>query len=90
MTNENEKFSTNDLQMMMSVIDVCSERGAFKGDELYVVGTLRQKLSNFIESITPATLTPTSSPETSEVEFSEESNPPDAVDGTTTEDMDDQ
>jgi hypothetical protein len=38
----------------LQVIDVCSERGAFKGAELTDVGILRDKLYAFIEANKPA------------------------------------
>ena len=38
-----------DIQNMVSLIDVVSQRGAFKGEELYDVGTLRNRLVGFIE-----------------------------------------
>lgn len=38
----------NDIITMVNIIDTCSERGAFKGNELAVIGTLREKLANFV------------------------------------------
>lgn len=43
----------NDLSAMVQVIDVVSERGAFKGNELEVVGILRGRITRFIEANKP-------------------------------------
>ena len=37
-----------DIVMCVQIIDLCSQRGAFKGDELETIGGLRTKLSNFV------------------------------------------
>jgi hypothetical protein len=37
-----------DISAMVQVIDVVSKRGAINGDELVPVGTLRQKLVDFL------------------------------------------
>jgi hypothetical protein len=38
-------LNLHDLSMMVKIIDACTERGSFKGNELLVIGTLREKLS---------------------------------------------
>lgn len=43
-----------DMVTMVNVIDVCAERGAFKGNELAVVGQLREKLAAFVKENQPA------------------------------------
>ena len=43
-----------DMVTMVNIIDVCSERGAFKGNELSVVGQLREKLAAFVKENQPA------------------------------------
>jgi len=43
----------NDLSAMVQVIDVVSERGAFKGNELESVGVLRGRIIRFIEANRP-------------------------------------
>jgi hypothetical protein len=48
MNTENE-INLNDFATVVNVIDVCTQRGAFKGDELLVIGSLRQKFSNIVE-----------------------------------------
>lgn len=47
-------ITINDIIMMVNIIDACSERGAFKGNELASVGTLRDKLANFVRENQPA------------------------------------
>lgn len=37
-------LTQSDLQLLVSIIDVCATRGAFKGEELLNVGQLREKL----------------------------------------------
>lgn len=46
-------ISLNDLQMLVNIIDVCTKRGAFQGDELLPVGQVREKLAAFIKMNTP-------------------------------------
>jgi len=43
------KISVQDMIDVVKVIDACSERGAFTGDELLPVGTLRSKIVKFVE-----------------------------------------
>lgn len=50
--NNEPSISINDINLALQVIDVCSERGAFKGGELKDIGILRNKLYNFIEANT--------------------------------------
>ena len=40
-----------DLQGLVSLIDVASSRGAFRGAELSAVGTLYTKLATFLQQI---------------------------------------
>lgn len=49
MTEETPQIDINDIVFMVNLIDVCTKRGAFEGTELKTVGTLREKLSTFIE-----------------------------------------
>jgi len=50
-------INLNDMVTMVTIIDACTERGAFKGNELMIVGTLREKLANFINANQPKTET---------------------------------
>lgn len=43
----------SDMITMVNIIDACTERGAFKGNELITVGTLREKLANFVRANQP-------------------------------------
>jgi hypothetical protein len=55
MNNEQSQISLNDFAMVISIIDACSERGAFRGNELTVIGQLREKFAMFIKANTPET-----------------------------------
>lgn len=50
-------INLNDMITMVNIIDACTERGAFKGNELVTVGTLREKLANFVRVNQPKTET---------------------------------
>jgi hypothetical protein len=45
-------LNITDLAAIRSIIDVASQRGAFKAGELEAVGKIYNKLNNFIESVT--------------------------------------
>ena len=60
-TNESEKqladqptvkpsLGINDLKACLQVIEICSQRGAFKAEELTGVGTLYQKVALFVQA----------------------------------------
>lgn len=40
----------NTLQTIKNILDICSQRGAFKGEEMLHVGSVYQKLVEEIES----------------------------------------
>lgn len=46
-------ITLQDMAIMINVIDVCSERGAFKGAELATVGQLREKIAVFVKKNQP-------------------------------------
>lgn len=46
-------INLSDMITMVNIIDACTERGAFKGNELITVGTLREKLANFVRANQP-------------------------------------
>ena len=46
-------LNLNDLVAIVKIIDVASERGAFKGAELSSVGAIRDKVTAFVDSQTP-------------------------------------
>lgn len=51
--NTSVGLSLNDLGAMIRVIDVCSKRGAFEGNELTQVGALRDRVVAFLEANAP-------------------------------------
>jgi len=46
-------LSLSDLQGAVQVIDLASQRGAIRGEEMSAVGALRDRLSRFVESAAP-------------------------------------
>lgn len=47
---EEPVINVQDLAECVNMIDLCSERGAFKGTELSAVGALRQRLVVFLNA----------------------------------------
>jgi hypothetical protein len=45
-------LNVTDLAALRSIIDVASQRGAFKAGELEAVGKIYNKLNSFLESVT--------------------------------------
>jgi len=45
-------LNVNDLAALRSIIDVATQRGAFKAPELEAVGKAYNKLNSFLESVT--------------------------------------
>jgi hypothetical protein len=48
------EITIHDLNAMKNVIEMCSQRGAFKPAEMVAVGTLYSKLDQFIKAVTAA------------------------------------
>jgi len=46
-------LSLQDLSSVLKIIDICSERGSFKGSELEAVGALRGRLQAFVAANAP-------------------------------------
>jgi hypothetical protein len=46
-------INLNDIRNMLSVIDACAVRGAFKPEEMEGVGALRNKVAAFVEANIP-------------------------------------
>lgn len=44
------QMGLNDIRACVSIIDICTKRGAFNGEELADVGTLRNKLAEFVNA----------------------------------------
>lgn len=61
-------ISLQDLAGAVAVIDLCSERGAFKGPELEYIGKLRGRLAEFVKANTPAEQQPTTETEEGQAE----------------------
>lgn len=62
MENDNtapSNITLQDMVTMVNIIDVCSERGAYKGNELAVIGQLREKLAAFVKQHQPVDETTT-------------------------------
>jgi len=54
-TGEGEAtISIGDIRGVISIIDICAQRGAYKGEELEAVGALRKRFADFIAQVTPA------------------------------------
>jgi hypothetical protein len=47
------QLSLNDFALVINIIDACTERGAFKGNELAAIGQLREKFVAFVKANTP-------------------------------------
>lgn len=47
------QLSFADIGAIVSIIDICSKRGAFEGTELEQVGMLRRRVSEFLDSVAP-------------------------------------
>jgi|TARA_X000001382_G_scaffold100279_1_gene74814 hypothetical protein len=47
------EINLNDLAVVLQIIDVCSKRGAFEGNELKDVGTLRERIATFVNARMP-------------------------------------
>jgi hypothetical protein len=48
---EDMDLSLNDLNAMKVIIDIASSRGAFKPNEMAVVGTTYNKLTGFLDNV---------------------------------------
>ncbi len=54
MTEEQQpQLTLNDFALVINIIDACTERGAFKGNELAAIGQLREKFVAFVKANTP-------------------------------------
>lgn len=48
------ELNINDLQNIRAIIDTASRRGAFGGAELTAVGSVFDRLNNFLNAVAPA------------------------------------
>lgn len=46
-------LTVNDLQALKTIIDVCTQRGAFRANELANVGAVFNRLTAFLDHIAP-------------------------------------
>jgi len=53
--NNDTGLTIRDLAQVVEIVKVCSARGAFRADELSGVGLLYDRLSSFLQSVTPPT-----------------------------------
>ena len=51
---EDTSISLNDLQVLANIVDLASQRGAFRGNELTQVGAVFDKLSAFLAQVAAA------------------------------------
>jgi len=49
-----DSISLNDLQVLANIVDLASQRGAFRGNELTQVGAVFDKLSAFLQQVAAA------------------------------------
>ena len=52
--NNEPQISLADFSAALQVIDVCTQRGAFRGEELSSVGQLRDRINAFVKHHAPA------------------------------------
>ena len=50
----NENLTIADLQPIVNIIDTATQRGAFRANELKVVGSAYEKTTAFLESVSEA------------------------------------
>ena len=51
MENNSPQITITDLDALKNIIDLASSRGAFRGAELSQVGTVYDKLTQFLDSV---------------------------------------
>ena len=51
---EDNSISLNDLQVLANIVDLATQRGAFRGNELSQVGAVFDKLSAFLAQVAAA------------------------------------
>ena len=53
-TEPKPTIEINDIASVVQLIDVCSTRGAFRGEELLIVGAMRTKFAEIVKANQPA------------------------------------
>lgn len=51
-TTQNPQLNVSDLQLVLNLIELSSQRGTFKGAELSAVGALYDRLNTFVTQYT--------------------------------------
>jgi len=54
MTSKDSTINLNDIKVCLNIIDICSQRGAFKGEELSSIGQIRDKLDVIVKNHDPS------------------------------------
>lgn len=54
-STEHQGLSINDLNVLKHIIDVASQRGAFKPNEMVAVGQVYNKLDSFLSQVSNQT-----------------------------------
>jgi len=52
-TDQQTQLSLNDIQNLLIIVDLASQRGAFKGPELSQVGQVFDRVTKFLQSVAP-------------------------------------
>ena len=53
MASTDSTINLSDIKMCLNIIDICSQRGAFKGEELSSIGQIRDKLDVIVKQHNP-------------------------------------
>ena len=53
-STDNVTLTLSDLKTLQQVVEVASQRGAFKAEELSAVGQIYEKLKEFLASVEPS------------------------------------
>ena len=62
MQTEQNQLNLNDIQNLLIIVDLASQRGAFRGAELGQVGPVFDRVSKFLQSVAPPQTETTQSP----------------------------
>jgi hypothetical protein len=54
MSQEQNGLTVNDLQAIINIINLSSQRGTFKAEEMSTVGAIYDRLTKFVSSIAAA------------------------------------
>ena len=54
MASKDSTINLSDIKICLNIIDICSQRGAFKGEELSSIGQMRDKLEIIVKQYEPS------------------------------------